>query len=51
MGLHQLFYHLPPGRESDTFNRLQKFIKESVPEFQTVTGERIGSATPGKAGK
>ncbi len=40
-----------PGAESDTLDRLQKFIKESVPEFQTVTGERIGSATPGKARK
>jgi len=40
-----------PGDESDTFERLQKLIKESVPEFQSVGGERIGSAAPEKAGK
>jgi hypothetical protein len=40
-----------PGDESATFDRLQKLIKESVPEFQTVTGGRMGSAPPGKAGK
>jgi hypothetical protein len=40
-----------PGEESDTFERLMKFIKSSVPEFQTVTGGRIGSAAPGKAGE
>ena len=31
-----------PGDESATFDRLQKFIKTSVPEFQTVTGGRAG---------
>jgi len=31
-----------PGEESDTFERLQRFIKATVPEFQTVTGERAG---------
>jgi len=40
-----------PGDESDTFDRLQKLIKESVPEFQTVAGEPMVSATPGRAGK
>jgi hypothetical protein len=40
-----------PGEESDTFRRLLKFIQSSAPEFQTVTGERIGSVVPGKAGK
>ena len=38
-----------PGQESDRFRELQKFIKETVPEFQTVTGEPIGSAASGKA--
>jgi hypothetical protein len=36
-----------PGQESATFERLQKFISASVPEFQTVTGmpvERLESA-------
>jgi len=31
-----------PGEESDTFERLRRFIKATVPEFQTVTGERGG---------
>jgi hypothetical protein len=39
-----------PGEESVTFDRLQKLIKASVPEFQTVAGERVGPAGPGKAG-
>jgi len=40
-----------PGAESDTFDGLLKFIKASVPEFQTVTGGRTGSEAPGTAGK
>jgi hypothetical protein len=39
------------GEESDTFQRLLSFIRSSVPEFQTVTGGRMDSAAPGKAGK
>ena len=40
-----------PGQEADTFERLQGFIKATVPEFQTVTGGGAGSAAPGEAGK
>jgi hypothetical protein len=40
-----------PGEESATFERLQEFIKASVPEFQTVAGAPIGSAGSGRAGK
>jgi len=40
-----------PGQESVRFRELQKLIKETVPEFQTVTGEPIGSAASGKAEK
>ena len=31
-----------PGEESATFERLQRFIKTTVPEFQTVAGGRAG---------
>ena len=40
-----------PGDESVTLERLLKFIKLSVPEFQTVTGGRVESVAPEKAGK
>jgi hypothetical protein len=40
-----------PGEESDTFQRLEEFIKKSVPEFQTVAGAPTGSAAPVQAGK
>ena len=36
-----------PGDESATFDRLQKFIKTSVPEFQTVTNGRAGGTGAG----
>jgi hypothetical protein len=39
-----------PGREGDKLAELQKLIKETVPEFQTVAGERIGPAAQGKGG-
>jgi hypothetical protein len=31
-----------PGHEQDTFDRLEKFIRASVPEFQQVTGQSLG---------
>jgi hypothetical protein len=40
-----------PGGESATFERLQEFIKASVPEFQTVAGARMDSAAPERGGK
>jgi len=40
-----------PGEESDTFDRLQDFIKASVPEFQTVAGAPMDSAAPERGGK
>jgi len=40
-----------PGEESDTFDKLQRFIKASVPEFQTVAGAPMDSAAPERGGK
>jgi hypothetical protein len=40
-----------PGQESDRLAQLRKLIEETVPEFQTVTGERISPSTPVKGGK
>jgi hypothetical protein len=40
-----------PGDETDTFERLEQFIKASAPEFQTVAGAPIGMAGSGRAGK
>jgi len=36
-----------PGRESDSFRELQKFIEATAPDIQTVTGERVDSAGTG----
>jgi hypothetical protein len=40
-----------PGGESATFDLLQRFIKASVPEFQTVSGAPMDSAAPERGGK
>jgi hypothetical protein len=40
-----------PGEDSATFEKLWKFIEVSAPEFQTVTGERVGSSPSGNPGR
>jgi hypothetical protein len=35
-----------PGQEEATFRELEKFIRASVPDFQTVAGRPTGGRTP-----
>jgi len=38
-----------PGQEEATFERLERFIRASVPEFQTVAGRPSAGPLPGGA--
>lgn len=40
------FASCQPGREEATFERLERFIRASVPEFQVVTGKPSGRSAP-----
>ncbi len=40
------FVSCHPGREQATFERLERFIRASVPDFQVVTGQPAGRLSP-----
>jgi hypothetical protein len=40
-----------PGQEKSTFERLQRFIRASVPDFQIAKGKPLGTLSPVAAGR